>query len=230
MKASDRIGVGPVSKPSSQPRRFIMNNGRKVLAGIAMGAVLFGLAAAPAWADRSVSCAKGGEHGYRSGGHGMHGHRDHSSSHLLGHLMRHQKDIGLTDEQVGKLKAMALEQDKAQIRAHADVDVAKRELKSLVWDKNAELSAIETKVKEVGALKSSLYFARIKGKRDFFAVLTPEQKDKLKALREQGRGSHRGQMYSSETIEFFDFLMVADGDDLELENAPSVSAADPQTS
>lgn len=206
-----------------------MTSGRKVLTGIAMGAVLFGLASSPAWADRSASCAKGGEYGYRSGGHGMHGDR-HSTSHMLGHLLRHQKDIGLTDEQVGKLKALSLEQDKAQIRARADVDVAKRELKSLVRDKNAELSAIEGKVKEVGALKSSLYFGQIKGKRDFFAVLTPEQKDKLKGLREQMRG-HRDRMYSSsETIEFFDFLMVAEGDDLDAQNAPSVAAADPQAS
>src|SRR5436309_3647851 len=102
--------------------------------------------------------------------HGMHGHGG-TISHVLHHLLWHQKDIGLTDEQVTKLKALALDQDRAQIRAHSDVLVAERELKAIVADEKTALSVIEAKVKEREAREANLRFMGIKAKRDLFAVL-----------------------------------------------------------
>ena len=127
----------------------------------------------------------------------MHGHGG-TTSHVLHHLLWHQKDIGLTDEQVTKLKNLALAQDRAQVRTHADIRVAERELRALAWDEKMDLSIIEAKVKEREALEVNLRFVGFKGKRDLLAVLTPEQRDKLKAIREEMRESHRAQMFSSQ--------------------------------
>jgi Spy/CpxP family protein refolding chaperone len=60
-------------------------------------------------------------------------------------------------------------------------------VRSLVLDEKADLSVIEAKVKERGALEAKLRFMGIKAKRDLFAVLTPEQRDKLKAIRDHWR-------------------------------------------
>ncbi len=176
-----------------------MNDGLRrpfsMVAGVALCGLL-GFTASLAWADE--------EHGHKAGGHGYgmerHGGGHHGARHhfLLHHLLRHQKDIGLTDEQVGKLKVLALDQDRAKIRAHADVMVAKRELKALVWDEKSDLSAIQAKLKERAALDANVQFMEVKGRRELLAVLTSEQRDKLKAVREQMRDSHRTRMSSRE--------------------------------
>ena len=156
-----------------------MHNGVKMLFGIAVGTVLLGVATPFAWADGGAAC-RGGGHAFGMARHGMSGHGG-MTSHILRHLLRHQQDLGLTDEQVTKLKALALDQDRAQIRAHADVQVADRELRALVTDEKTELSAIEAKVKERGSFKAKLSFMRIKAKRDLYAVLTPEQREKTES-------------------------------------------------
>ena len=76
-------------------------------------------------------------------GYGMHRHG--GTTHRLYHLLQHKQDLALTDEQVTKLKGLSLDQDRARIKAHADVIIAGRELRSLVSDDKAELSVIEAK-------------------------------------------------------------------------------------
>jgi Spy/CpxP family protein refolding chaperone len=116
--------------------------------------------------------------------HGLSGHGG-MSGHLLHHLLRHKQELGLTDDQVAKLRTLSLDQDRARIRAHADMLVAKRELRALAWDDSAELSAIEAKIKESEALEATLKFMAVKGRRELKGVLTPEQRAKLKAWWEQ---------------------------------------------
>src|SRR5207245_5717113 len=102
---------------------------------------------------------------------------------------------------VTKLKALALEQDRAQIRTHADIQVANRELRALVTDEKTELSIIEAKIKERESIEAKLSFMRIKAKRDLYAVLTPEQREKQNTLRHQMRQTHRARMFSSQGMD-----------------------------
>jgi Spy/CpxP family protein refolding chaperone len=127
--------------------------------------------------------------------HGMHG-QGGAASHLLRYLLSHQKDLGLTDEQVTKLKTLSLDRDREKIRAQADVQVAERELRALIRDEKADLSAIEAKVKERSALDATLRFIVIKAKRDLFAVLTPDQREKQRIIFDRMRQSHRARMFS----------------------------------
>jgi protein CpxP len=185
-----------------------MNGGDRLCFGLAVGAVLFGLTSGLAWADGGSGCRSDGGHGFGMSRPGMGGHE--GSPRMLHRLLRHQQDIGLTDEQVAKLKALALDQDRAQIRAHANVLVAERELRALIPDEKTGLSAIEAKLKEGEALEANLRFMRIKAKRALLAVLTPEQRDKLKAIREQMRESHRARMLSQD-FELADDEETAEG-------------------
>lgn len=171
-----------------------MTGGDRLFVGIAVGAVLFGLTSGLAWADGGSGCRGGSGHEFGMSRHGMGGHE--GSPRMLHRLLRHQQDIGLTDEQVAKLKALALDQDRAQIRAHADVLVAERELRAIIHDEKTGLPAIEAKVKEGEALEANLRFMGIKAKRALLAVLTPEQRDKLKAIRGRMRDSHQARMLS----------------------------------
>ena len=186
-----------------------MNSGMKILLGVAAGTILLGITTPFAWADGGAAC-RGGGHAFGMARHGMSGHGG-TTSHVLRNLLRHQQDLGLTDDQVTKLKVLALDQDRAQIRAHADVQVAEREVRALVADEKTELSVIEAKIKERESFEAKLSFMGIKAKRDLYAVLTPEQREKQNALRNQMRQMHRARMFSSQGMDAADPEQTADG-------------------
>ena len=179
-----------------------MNSGMKMLLGVAAGTFLLGMAIPFAWADGGAAC-RSVSHAMGMAPHGMSNHGG-MTSHVLHRLLRHQSDLGLTEDQVTKLKALALDQDRAKIRAQADVQVANRELRALVTDEKTELSVIEAKIKERESFEAKLSFMKIKAKRDLYAVLTPEQREKQNTLRQQMRQTHRARMFSSQEMDVHD--------------------------
>ncbi|MFM8551830.1 MAG: Spy/CpxP family protein refolding chaperone [Nitrospiraceae bacterium] len=160
----------------------------RIVKGILTVMAVLGLGLQPVWADGSYGHGKEsdgkhgccGEHGY---GHGMSGHHA-STGHLLRGLLQSQKEMGLTDDQVAKLKAIQLDLDKTRIKAEADIMVAERELQALVENDKSELSAIEDKMKQAEMQEVALRMAAIKAKRDVMALLTPEQSQRIKAVHE----------------------------------------------
>jgi periplasmic protein CpxP/Spy len=129
----------------------------------------------------------GSSHAYASeygGCEEMKGHHGHQADHLR-HLLKHQKEIGLTEEQVTKLKAIELDFDRARIKSDAEIHIAERELLALVEDEKTDLSAIEAKVKQSEMLEVGLRMVAFKARRDALAVLTPEQREKAKAAHEK---------------------------------------------
>ncbi len=131
--------------------------------------------------DGDYSHSYRGEHGYWEE---MKGHQSHAADHLR-HLLKHDKEIGLTEEQVKKLKAIELEYDRAHIKAEADIHVAEREWPALAEDEKTDLSALEAKVKQSEMLEVGLRMAAFKARRDALAVLTPEQREKAKVVHEK---------------------------------------------
>src|SRR5579885_2587838 len=173
---------------------------------LSIGAALCALAFTnPAWADPpgEYGHEKGyseGEHGYgKDGGHGygmgmMSGMMHGSTTHLLRHMIKHEKDIGLKEDQVAKLKDMQLNLDKARIKMEADIMVLQREVKALMEDDKSDLGAIESKLKQSEDLEVALRMLAIKTRRDAMALLTPEQREKEKAVHEKMMQEHRMMM------------------------------------
>lgn len=149
-----------------------------------------------------------GDHGGMMGGHmgKMHeGHdqskQDEHSCHDLKHLLKHGKELGLTPEQITKLKTMQLDLGRAQARAEADIKVATLELHALVEDEQAASAAIQAKVDQLKKAEGGLLFMAIKSRRDAMALLTPEQREKAHAMQNKmmemmmgGEGQHTGGM------------------------------------
>ena len=129
--------------------------------------------------------------------HGGHDQGEHSVHYLM-HVLKHAKEIGLTSEQIGKLKALQLDFNRIQARMEADIKIARLELHALLEEEQAELSAIQAKVDQLKKAEGALMLAAIKGKRDASALLTPEQREKERAHREKmksgGEGQHGGGM------------------------------------
>ncbi len=138
-------------------------------------------------------------------GHGKMGHGGHDqeeqddhSGHYLKHLLKHAKEIGLTPEQVGKLKAIQLDFKRSEARLEADAKVAKLELHALLEDEKADLAAIQAKVEQLKKAEGACLFEGIKSKRTATALLTPDQREKDRAHREamksEPEGEHSGGM------------------------------------
>ncbi len=185
--------------------------------GIVTVAALLGLSLQPVWADDSYGHGKesGGKQGCCEGhgyGHGMGGHHA-STGHLLRGLLQSQKEMGLTDEQVVKLKAIQLDLDKTRIKAEADIMVAERELRALIEDDKTELSVIEDKMKQAELQEVVLRIAALKARRNAMALLTPEQSQRVKAVHEammkkykdggmmKGHGAAKGEKTDEEKTE-----------------------------
>jgi Spy/CpxP family protein refolding chaperone len=105
--------------------------------------------------------------------------------------LSHQQEIGLSDEQIAKLRSVALDADRAAIQASADRQVSERELRAMLWDAKVDMPAIEAKVKEAESREAALRIIGIRAKRELLAVLTREQQEKLKALRHAHRRHDR---------------------------------------
>jgi len=130
-------------------------------------------------------------HGHMHGGHDQ-GEQEEHSAHYLKHLLKHSKEIGLTSEQIGKLKALQLDFNRTQARMEADIKIAGLELHALLEEEQAELSAIQAKVDQLKKVEGALLLAAIKGKRDAMAMLTPDQRAKDRAQFEKMKSGEEG--------------------------------------
>lgn len=175
-----------------------MRSTTPLMLGIAFGAALF--ASPQAWADDGSRCRGGEGHVMSHQGSSLHGH---GSTHMLRHLFRNKQELGLAKEQIAKLRTVALDADRAHIRAEADVLVSARELRSLLWDDKAELAAIEAKVKEHETFEATARIIGIRAKRELLAILTPEQRAKQKAMWEERRQHDRRHMMRAEAERAF---------------------------
>jgi Spy/CpxP family protein refolding chaperone len=152
-----------------------------------------------AWANEPGYGKEGHGGGHSSmGGHGksmMH----NSTGHLIRHLLKHEQDIGLTAEQVAKLKDMQLTLDKTRIKTEADIQIAEREVKALTDEEKSDLGAVEAKLKQSADLQVGLRMVSIKARRDVYALLTPEQRAKEKSEHEKAMQQHKdaGKGYSN---------------------------------
>ena len=159
-------------------------------AGLGGAALLVALAVFPVFADEGH-----GKMGH--GGHDQEDQEDHSG-HYLKHLLKHAKEIGLTPEQVSKVKAIQLDFKRSEARLEADVKIAKLDLQALMEDEKADLNAIQAKVEQLKKAEAACQFAAIKSKRTATALLTPDQREKDRAVHEQmksaGDGQHGGGM------------------------------------
>ena len=144
------------------------------------------------WAEGYGKAGHAGGGHSAMGGHGMGGMMHSSTGHLIRHLLKHEKEIGLTAEQVTKLKDIQLNLDKTRIKAEADIQVAERELKALTDDEKSDLGAIEAKLKQSEDMQVGLRLTSIKTKREVLGLLTPEQRAKEQAEHEKMMQQHKG--------------------------------------
>jgi Spy/CpxP family protein refolding chaperone len=136
-------------------------------------------------------------------GHGMMGEGSELGPGFMG------RDLGMMGEQPILKKLMSLNLDEKQkeaikeivrttqkesIRKRADLSIARIELKDLLDEDSVNMKAVESKLKQIESLETDIHLSRIKTLEAIKTKLTPDQRKKLREMREQGMMGRMGMM------------------------------------
>ena len=113
----------------------------------------------------------------------------------LHRLLKHQKELALSEEQGGKIKTIATDYKKSRIQKKADVKLAELDVQTRIRDEKADLSSIESAMRKSETARTAMRLEGVKALRAAFTVLTPEQKEKWHQLMAEKRAS-RGKEFN----------------------------------
>jgi len=114
------------------------------------------------------------------GGHGQMmgmGNLDMMGGDMM--CMEHAHHMGLTDDQITKMKSMRREMQKSQIRSKADLKIAEIELMEIMEMKDFDLDKAISTVKKIGDIKTTRHLEMLKAMKDMRTILTDEQFKKM---------------------------------------------------
>ena len=123
----------------------------------------------------------------------MHGGHHQDAGKFIKHILKFKDGMSLTAEQEQKLRTLKVTYKKDRIKTKAEVDLASIDLHEALKNEKASLSDIEAGFNKLHALKTKLYMASIKAKRDAKAVLSDEQRARMDKIHERIK-SHGGNM------------------------------------
>ena len=96
--------------------------------------------------------------------------------------LRNQKELGLSPQQVTSLQQLGMDAGRASIKRRSDGQLAKLDLFGLLRAEPVDMAKVEAKIRDIERLKADGAIARIRTNEAAKAQLTPEQKEKLKAM------------------------------------------------
>jgi hypothetical protein len=99
--------------------------------------------------------------------------------------------LGLNDEQVQKLRQLRSDYEKETIRKHADLRVARLEMRDLLEQKNIDMGQLEKKIRQIEGVRSDLMLFRVKSLMKAKEFLSAEQFDRLRKMT-LAMAAHRG--------------------------------------
>jgi Spy/CpxP family protein refolding chaperone len=90
-------------------------------------------------------------------------------------FMEHANKMGLTDEQMAKMKPLHTEMQKKQIRSKADLKIAEIELMEIMEVKDFDQDKATSAVEKIEDIKTAQHLGMLKAMKDMRAILTDEQ-------------------------------------------------------
>jgi Spy/CpxP family protein refolding chaperone len=99
-------------------------------------------------------------------------------------LWQRLMSLDLTEKQKEAIKEVKSRALKETIKKRADLEIAGVELRELLHKDAVDMGAVEAKLKKTESLRTDLRFSHIKAREEIKALLTPEQRKKLKEERE----------------------------------------------
>lgn len=101
---------------------------------------------------------------------------------FMGLCLQHADEIGLSKEQIAKMKPTHLEMKKKQIRFQADLKIAELELLEVMEVRDFELEKATAAVKKIADLKTAHILEMLPKMKEMRGMLTDDQFEKLRAM------------------------------------------------
>ena len=105
------------------------------------------------------------------------GHMD-----MMGKCIENADKIGLTDDQIQKMKSMHREMQKKQVRFNADLKIAEIELMEIMEVKDFDLEKASSAINRITERKSAHHLEMLKNMKEIRTGLTDEQFKKMKMV------------------------------------------------
>lgn len=169
---------------------------KKGLLVVGLATLIAGGTGFSVWADPESTQAP---HGKQSHAGMAYGDGDHDGMGHHGGLspLAMKEQLGLSDEQVNRLRPIEMDYRKTMIQNGADLRVAMVDMGTLMDGKQPDMAAISAKVDEISLLQKKMMMYRVEVLLKVKEVLSPAQYEQFRSrLREQmeGMAHHGGEM------------------------------------
>jgi len=101
---------------------------------------------------------------------------------ITGMCIKHADEMGLTDDQIMKLKPIHREMQKKQARFKSDLKIAQIDLMEIMEVKNFDLDKAGSAVKNIEGIKTAHHLEMLKAMKEMRTILTDEQFKKMKKM------------------------------------------------
>jgi len=101
---------------------------------------------------------------------------------MMGMCIEHADKIGLSDDQLAKMKPLHREMQKKHVRYNADLKIAEIELMEIMEVKNFDLEKAGNAVKKIGEIKTAHHLEMLKDMKEMRTMLTDEQFKNMKKM------------------------------------------------
>jgi Spy/CpxP family protein refolding chaperone len=109
----------------------------------------------------------------------------------MGMCLKQAEMMGLTDDQMNKMKPVHFEMQKKQAQYKADLKIAKIELMEIMEVKDFDLEKATAGVKKIEGVKTAHQLEMFKAMKEMRAVLTDEQFKKMKKIMPMEMGERK---------------------------------------
>jgi Spy/CpxP family protein refolding chaperone len=171
---------------------------KKLMMGVLTGFLFLIAASQVSYADQcgcSGPMGRGGMEFGRSMPPRMMHHKEGSmyGSPEAAHFMwKKLMGLGLSEKQIDDLKAIRTRVEKDAIKKRAELQLARVDLREFLHKDQVDMKAVEASLKKVESVRTDLKLAHIKAREEMKAILTPEQRKKLKEDIKAGFMMHEG--------------------------------------
>ena len=111
--------------------------------------------------------------------------------YMMGMCIEHADKMGLTDDQVMKIKPVHREMQKKQARFQADLKIAEIELMEIMEVKDFNLEKANYAVKKIADIKTAHHLEMLKAMKEIRTILTDEQFKNMKKMMHMTKGEKK---------------------------------------
>ena len=111
---------------------------------------------------------------------------------MMGKCLEHADKLGLSEEQINKIKPIHREMKKKQARYAADLKIAQIEMMEIMEVKDFDLDKATAQVKKIADIKTAQHLEMLKSMKEVHSILTDEQFKKMKQMHMKMEGHKPG--------------------------------------